>query len=198
MFTKSRLALAAFFVAVLTLIPLSASASVGKISVNPDTASISLGQTATAVFTLNAPIICPQQSVNCDVTLSFTTPQSLGVSESTTTLNWAANQWSEVRMIQFTLVSNTQASYPQPVVYRAVAQSDSVYYQGFAVSVTLNLDVPDTRPTPSPIPTSETLANTGSSGGEIGLAAVLVILSGTVLIATAARKKINRRGAARN
>lgn len=198
MFTKSRLALAAFFVAVLTLIPLSASASVGKISVNPDTASISLGQTVTAVFTLNAPIICPQQSVTCDVTLTFTTPQSLGVSESTTTLNWAANQWSEVRMIQFTLVSNTQASYPQPVVYRAVAQSDSVYYQGFAVSVTLNLDVPDTRPTPSPTPTSETLANTGSSGGEIGLTAVLVILSGTALIATVARKKINRRGAAQS
>ena len=198
MFTKSRLALAAFFVAVLTLIPLSASASVGKISVNPDTASISLGQTVTAVFTLNAPIICPQQSVTCDVTLTFTTPQSLGVSESTTTLNWAANQWSEARMIQFTLVSNTQASYPQPVVYRAVAQSDSVYYQGFAVSVTLNLDVPDTRPTPSPTPTSETLANTGSSGGEFGLTAVLVILSGTALIATVARKKINRRGAAQS
>lgn len=193
MFTKSRLALAAFFVAALTLVPISASASVGKISVNPDSASISLGQTATAVFTLNAPIICPQQSVTCDVTLSFTTPQSLGVSESTTTLNWAANQWSEVRMIRYTLVSNTQASYPQPVVYSAVAQSDSVYYQGFAVSVTLNLDVPDTRSTPSPTPTSETLANTGSSGGKIGLAAVLVILSGTALIATASRKNNRRR-----
>jgi hypothetical protein len=167
MFTKSRLALTAFFVAVLTLIPLSASASVPRIEATPSSSSLAPGQSVSVNFVLAEPIICA--SGTCDVTLDFAGAQTLGLTASPTSVTWPAAQWQQVRTITFTLDANTPATYPQAVVLRAVAQSNSEYYRAFAVDVTINLVVPDIRPVAVP----EQLAVTGGNNSQ-GIALALI------------------------
>lgn len=140
-------------------------------------------------FALDEPIIC--SSGTCDVTLDFAGAQTLGLTASPTSVNWSPNQWQEARTITFTLDANTPATYPQAVVLRAVAQSNSEYYRAFAVSVTINLLVPDIRPVPAPVPSPEpeVLANTGQDLIALGYISALAILTGSALYFVSARRK---------
>lgn len=189
MFTKSRLALTAFFIAVLTLVPISASASVPRIEATPSSSSLAPGQSVAVNFVLDEPIICV--SGTCDVTLDFTSAQTLGLTASPTSVNWPANQWQQVRTITFTLDANTPATHPQAVVLRAVAQSNSEYYRAFAVDVTINLVVPDIRPTTSPAP--DQLAVTGSQALEQMYFAGYATVVGIGLVVTATLRRSNLR-----
>lgn len=158
MFTKSRLALAALFVAVLTLVPLSASASVPKIEATPSSSSLAPGQSVAVNFVLDNPIVCATNP--CDVTLDFSSVLTLGLTASTNTVTWAAADWAQTRTITFTLDSNTPATYPQVVNLSIPAQSNAEYYRAFRINLSINLIVPDIRPTASSAP--DQLAVTGS------------------------------------
>lgn len=180
MLTKSRLALAAFFVAVLTLVPLSASASVPKIEATPSSSSLTPGQSVAVNFVLDNPIVCATNP--CDVTLDFAGAQTLGLTASPSSVNWTANQWPQVRTITFTLDANTPATYPEAVVLRAIAQSNSEYYRAFAVDVTINLVVPDNRPSAAP----DQLAVTGGNMWQAITLALISMTAGLGLCATGA------------
>lgn len=191
MFTKSRLALAAFFVAVLTLIPLSASASVPRISATPNASSLAPGQSVAVNFVLDNPIVCATNP--CDVTLDFSSALALGLTASTNTVNWTAAQWNEQRLITFTLDPNTPATHPQAVNLSVAAQSNSEYYRAFRIDLTINVVVPDIRPTPAPTP--EQLAVTGSYSVDHLYVAGFATLGGIglVLVATLRRSSLRRK-----
>jgi hypothetical protein len=191
MFTKSRLALAAFFVAVLTLIPISASASVPRISATPSSSSLAPAQSVSVNFVLDNPIVCSTNP--CDVTLDFSSALALGLTASTNSVNWTAAQWNQQRTIIFTLDPNTPATHPQAANLSVAAQSNSEYYRAFRIDLTINVVVPDIRPTPAPAP--EQLAVTGSSSADhifvAGFATVVGI--GLVVAATLRRNYLRHK-----
>lgn len=189
MFTKSRLALTAFFVVVLTLIPLSASASVPRISATPSTSSLAPGQSVGVNFTLDQPIVCATNP--CDVTLDFTGVLALGLTASANTVTWAAADWTQTRIITFTLDANTPATYPQAVNLSVAAQSNSEYYRAFRINLTINLVVPDIRPTASPVP--DQLPVTGGNMWEGITLALISMTAGLCLYTTGAYLRRKRR-----
>ncbi|MFA9276945.1 MAG: hypothetical protein ACEQR4_03770 [Rhodoluna sp.] len=190
MFTKSRLALAAFFVAVLTLVPLSASATVPRIEATPSSSSLAPGQSVAVNFVLDEPIICSTNP--CEVVLDFTNSQTLGLTASPASVTWPAAQWQQVRTVTFTLDPNTPATYPQAVNLSIAAQSNSEYYRAFRINLSINLVVPDIRPISSSVP--DELAVTGSPALEqiyfAGYATVVGI--GMVVTATLRRSYLRR------
>ena len=189
MFTKSRLALAAFFVAVLTLVPLSASASVPRIEATPSSSSLAPGQSVAVNFVLDEPIICSTNP--CEVVLDFTNSQTLGLTASPTSVTWPAAQWQQVRTVTFTLDPNTPATYPQAVNLSVVAQSNSEYYRAFRINLSINLVVPDIRPTASPAP--DQLAVTGSQTLERMYFAGYLTLAGIGFVITATLRRSHLR-----
>lgn len=188
MFTKTRLAFAGLVVALLTLVPLSASATVPKIAPTPSSSSLAPGQSVAVNFALAEPIICA--SGPCDVTLDFASAQTLGLTASPTSVTWPANQWAQTRTNTFTLDPNTPATYPQAVVLRAVAQSNSEFYRSYAVDVTINLLVPDIRPVPSPQP--EVLATTGQELNLTWVVAAIALFTGSVLYFSSRDQRIKQ------
>ena len=188
MFTKTRLAFAGLVVALLTLVPLSASATVPKIAPTPSSSSLAPGQSVAVNFALAEPIVCP--SGPCDVTLDFAGAQTLGLTASPTSVTWSTAQWAQTRTITFTLDLNTPATYPQAVVMRAVAQSNSEFYRSYAVDVTINLLVPDIRPVPSPQP--EVLATTGQESNMMLVVAALALFTGSAMYFSARAQRIKK------
>lgn len=190
MFTKSRLALAALFVAVLTLVPLSASASVPKIEATPSSSSLAPGQSVAVNFVLDNPIICATNP--CDVTLDFSSVLTLGLTASTNTVTWAAADWAQTRTITFTLDSNTPATYPQVVNLSIPAQSNSEYYRAFRINLSINLLVPDIRPTASSAP--DQLAVTGSQAfQQLYFAGYATVAGIGIVVAVTLRRSYLRR-----
>ncbi|MEY4532779.1 MAG: hypothetical protein RI926_548 [Actinomycetota bacterium] len=189
MFTKSRLALAAFFVAVLTLIPLSASASVPRISATPSSSSLAPAQSVAVNFVLDEPIVCSTNP--CDVTLDFSSVLALGLTASTNSVNWTAADWAQTRTITFTLDPNTPATHPQAVNLSVAAQSNSEYYRAYRINLTINVVVPDIRPTASPTP--DQLAVTGGNLWQGIALALISVTAGLGLYTTGVYLRRKRR-----
>jgi|GEM_PF-6725425 len=182
MFTKTRLAFAAVFVACLALVPISATAiPPAKITATPSSSSLAPGQSVQVNFSLAEPIICLNQDSTCLVSLDFSPSQTLGVTVTPTPMSWAWTDWAQPRSMIVMLGANTTATYPQVVVLSALAQSNSEYYSAFRVDVTINLAVPDTRPTPVP----DQLAMTGDDSSQQLAWAWFPLLAGTVLLSSA-------------
>jgi hypothetical protein len=194
MFTKTRMAIAALFVACITLVPNSATASVPRIEATPSSSSLAPGQTVAVNFVLDNPIVCATNP--CDVTLDFSSVLTLGLTASSTSVNWTAAQWSQQRTITFRLDPNTPATYPQTINLSVPAQSNSEYYRGFTPALSISLLVPDIRPTPTPSPTQNELAVTGTPVTQNLLYAGYVTIAGIGLVvaSTIRRSYLRRKG----
>lgn len=109
-------------------------------------------------------------------------------------VTWEQADWQETRTVIVTLDPQTPATQSQTVTLSATAVSDSMYFDGFAVSFPVNIVIPDIQPTPSPSPTpSDSLAQTGASVEAVPLGAGILALGVAVVVgARYLRRRLQR------
>jgi hypothetical protein len=178
MYSRAKASLFALLVCVMVLVATPASAA-PKISVTPVNATLAPAQSVSVSFALDEPIIC--QGSPCDVVLNFSASQRLGVTMTPNVVTWTQVEFGQTRNVIVTFDAPTPAIQSQTVTLTATAVSNSVYYNGFAVSFPVNVVVPTPSPSPTPTP-SDSLAQTGASveavpwgAGILGLGVVAAV-----------------------
>jgi hypothetical protein len=180
MYPRVQASLFSLLVCVMVLAATPASAA-PRISVTPANATLSPAQSVSVALALDEPIVCPGSP--CDVVLNFSASQRLGVTMTPNVVTWEQADWQDTRTVIVTLDPQTPATQSQTVTLSATAVSDSMYFDGFAVSFPVNIVIPDIQPTPSPSPTpSDSLAQTGASVEAVPLGAGILALGVAVVV----------------
>jgi hypothetical protein len=125
-------ATATYSVAAIT--PPAISISHGKIAMSISQSTLSGGAGAIGEVTLDAPIICANQSGSCEVTISMASDNPTRLSISPQSLTWSATTWARPQffIINSSLTGMTAAS-EIVTVSTTSAISQSEYYLGFAI-----------------------------------------------------------------
>lgn len=181
-------------IAVLAASP--ASAVGGKIAPNLANYDIAKGDDSTVTLRLDEPIICPDGTLVCEVTIDFSSAFPAGITPNPSSITWSMDHWSEARYVNFTVDLNAAQSLGTVLTSSAVAASASEYYSNYHPVFTITIPDPNTStPTPSPTPTpteiaESGLANTGSNSGELfGLGALFLAVGSLVRIISAKKSK---------
>jgi hypothetical protein len=146
-------ATATYSVAAIT--PPAISISHGKIAMSISQSTLSGGASVIGEVTLDAPIICANQSGSCEVTISMTSNNPTRLSISPQSLTWSATTWARPQFftINSSLTGMTAAS-EIVTVSTTSAISQSQYYLGFAIPrILFTVNNPNwVAPVPDPVP----------------------------------------------
>jgi hypothetical protein len=158
-------ATATYSVAAIT--PPAISISHGKIAMSISQSTLSGGAGAIGEVTLDAPIICANQSGSCEVTISMTSNNPTRLSISPQSLTWSATTWARPQffIINSSLTGMTAAS-EIVTVSTTSAISQSEYYLGFAIPrILFTVNNPNwVAPVPVPVPVPDPVQQSKISG----------------------------------
>lgn len=105
--------------------------------------SISAGASVTYTFILDEPIICPDMAVGCEVSLTFTNSNSAASTTNRNSIVWRWDEWRDTRRITLTVRNDITYENNSVVNLVAVASSNAEFYQGYRVTVTQNINLPE-------------------------------------------------------
>jgi len=139
-----------------------AKAIIPRIALNPGAVTLSEGGSAQISATLDEPIVCPDLSLPCQVTLDFSASVPAGISLSSPSIMWSQAEWAQTKSFTVSVSNPSLLANNQVVHLRAVADSRSEYYRAFAVDlvVTLAITPPATTTTVPPATTTVPPATT--------------------------------------
>lgn len=152
-----------------------ASATGGKISPNLDNYDIAKGDDSTVTLHLDAPIVCPDGTPVCEVTIDFSNAFPAGITPNPSTIGWSSAQWMNAKYVNFTVDANATQALGTVLTSTATAVSASTYYNGYQPSFTITIPDPN-APTPTPTPTDDPQVTSGS-GNLAGTGADLLPLT---------------------
>jgi hypothetical protein len=132
---------------VIAVIASAGTALAQKVSRTPSGLTLDEGQSAILEFKLNSPIICSGSPPDCNVTLQFNSSDP-AVTVSPNPLVFDDLQWSATLELTVIVASDGVYSGDKAVTLSTVADSASVYYNGFAVNIPVT--VHNTDPAASP------------------------------------------------
>jgi len=139
---------ASFLITLLCLVFPSASAfASGKISASPNPITLNEGSSQTVTISLNAPIISGSGTPYLNI--NFTSSDPSHVSFSPSTVAYSASDWSQNQTLIVNTVDDGIYNNGEYVTITATADSNSVYYEGFVVTIPLTINNIDLPPAPS-------------------------------------------------
>lgn len=150
-----------------------------RILLSDDSVEMQLGDLTSVTLTLDAPIICADQTVICDVVIDFGSSFPQGVDISPTSVSWAANEWFQARTINLAIDSNAESLIGQTVTLTGAVTTNTSYYAG--LTPTISLTVP-ANSTPPIAYETRVLAATGSNDYLLLGAGLLLIGAGASII----------------
>ena len=150
-------------VALAALLFLGVSAGVAqassKVGVSPAAFTLTEGTSTDIQFTLDAPIIVPL-GASPTVTLTFTPADPSRFTFSPSTIDWNANEWSQVRTLHVTAVLDGIYDASNTDVVNVATASGALYYNGFTTSFTVTLNDVDPPPTTTTVLATTTVPAT--------------------------------------
>jgi hypothetical protein len=144
----------------------------GKVSSSPSSVTINEGDSQNVTIKLDAPIICPDPGT-CDVSLSFNSSDAQ-VSATPYPIVYLAPEWTQFRTLTIHTTTNGIYTGNKNVTLTATTVSNSVYYNGFVITIPVTLV--DVDPPPAPGITNKT--TTVISDGRSASVDVLTGVSG--------------------
>lgn len=179
--------------------PAAATVQPPKIALNRSTQTVTTGVLAANDARLDAPIICPNLANPCDVTLDFSASMPAGLNiPNAGVLHWNNTEWSQVRNFTVSLAQSNTFTPGQVIALTATAVSSSVYYSGFAVTLTVTINPPAQNSSGSsatPSPSRASLASTGMDASPMFLVSFLVVAAGALVLTASrsVRRSLRRR-----
>src|SRR5262249_9669049 len=128
-------------------------AGAAKVDATPSATSPAEGSSFDVVLRLDAPIIAltPDPTVRIDFTVADPTRLAL----STTSVEWAAAEWTETRTITVDVLADGLHAASNDVTVQGTPPPESDYYDGFVTSFSVSIaDVDPAPPPPSTDPPS--------------------------------------------
>jgi hypothetical protein len=107
-----------------------------KITATPASFSLQEGTSATTTIALTEPIICLGSP--CQVSLAFSSSDPSLVTFSPSTLTWLRNDWSQSRTLTITALADHTYKGNQSISVSATAASESEFYSGFMINVSVS------------------------------------------------------------
>ncbi len=163
-----------------------AHANVGRVSITPDPATVTRGESTALELRLDEPAICVEVDP-CEVVidLSQNLPEGFSISPSIVTVGMT--EWNQVVELTATLDDDAPDIPENAFTVATVVTSGSEYYNGFAVSVdfTVTEDVVEDSP--------DELAATGVTDELVVGSAVSVLLMAIASVfITRSRRRMSR------
>ena len=135
-----------------------ASAAPGRVAADPSPVTISEGDTTSITVTLNQPTIA--ETPDPQVVLDLTIGDPARIALSTYRLVFAATEWQVPQTLTVSALDNATHDLTPSVTVTGVASSASLYYDGYRVTITVNILDNDPVPTTTTPPSSTTPATT--------------------------------------
>lgn len=145
-----------------------AFATGGKISSNNAAVSINPGNGENATITLDAPMVCPQGTLVCQVTIDFSNAFPAGITVNPSSITWDASQWSEPRTLNLAVDLGSTLTLGSSFTSTATATSASEYYNGYLMDEVITIPDPN-APTPTPSPTTTPPVQPGDNERDLTL-----------------------------
>lgn len=182
-----RSAVVAALVALAVLPASAATAIIPRIALSPGAVTLSEGGSALISATLDQPIVCPDQSLPCQVTLDFSASVPAGISLSSPSIIWSQAEWAQTKSFTVSVSNPSLLANNQVVHLRAVAISRSEYYRAFAVDLVVTLALTPPATTTTEPPATTTIPNPNPSElAETGTDSILLRFAFGFLIVGAA------------
>ncbi|MFM2412584.1 MAG: hypothetical protein RLZZ587_917 [Actinomycetota bacterium] len=147
-----------------------ALATNGKISLSPDPASISRGESTTFTIDLAEPAICVEEDP-CLVVLDLSSDLPEGLTLEPGVVTIAASNWWQTVTVTASLDADAPAISGDEFTVTAIADSGSEYYDGYETSITFAV-------TEDQVPVLDELAETGISDRLLQFGAFAVVAIG--------------------
>ncbi|MSW30004.1 MAG: hypothetical protein F2597_05645 [Actinobacteria bacterium] len=160
--TKVALSVFVFALCLSGLSVLSAGVSqaqlgTGRISLSRTAITLDDSQQQSISLDLDEPINCnPSSPSPCSVVLDFTSSIPAGMSVSPSSIQWASNEWLQVKTLTLSVTDFSVFTSGQVVHLAAIAASSSEYYSGYSVDIELTVHGTQTTLTTAPPTTTAT------------------------------------------
>ncbi len=134
----SVVTLVTILLSTVSALPASAVNRVSYVGV-PSTAQ-NAGESFTAIFQLDEPIICADTYTALTIQLASSDTSTAFISQNN--LTWNANQWAETRTITVNVSQSLTYDSSSSVRFRGTVQSNSEYYRNYQVTLTVAINAP--------------------------------------------------------